>query len=195
MISRLIDKSMYRKMPWANGGGVTTELYACYGDQAERFLWRLSIAGVAADGPFSHFERYDRILTLLDGNGLVLRHEDGREHCLRSEYEFAAFPGDIKTTAALLDGPIRDFNVITDRDAISATVTIARTVRKWTLDEPTDVFAIYAASGDQQITVPDGSALIVPQGDLLLIDQPELGQWSVSGQAAIIIRVRFNAEH
>ena len=40
--------------PWRNGGGVTREL-AALGGAGGDLLWRLSIATVNADGPFSTF--------------------------------------------------------------------------------------------------------------------------------------------
>ena len=40
-------------------------------------MWRLSIAEVDEDGPFSLFEGMARILTVIDGKGMVLESEDG----------------------------------------------------------------------------------------------------------------------
>ena len=52
-------------MPWKNGGGVTSEL--ARSPQADEFDWRLSVAEVATDGPFSQFPGIDRLLVLLSG--------------------------------------------------------------------------------------------------------------------------------
>ncbi len=42
-------------MPWKNGGGVTTEI--CVSPPSGAFDWRVSIATVNADGPFSTLHR------------------------------------------------------------------------------------------------------------------------------------------
>ena len=59
-------------MPWANGGGETTELHSNLQEGSDRMLWRISMADVLSAGPFSHFDGYDRVLVLLEGNGIGL---------------------------------------------------------------------------------------------------------------------------
>ncbi|MBM7325185.1 HutD family protein, partial [Agrobacterium sp. S2] len=48
-------------MPWKNGGGVTTEIivHPAKASMAD-FDWRISMANVAQDGPFSIFPGVDR---------------------------------------------------------------------------------------------------------------------------------------
>ena len=57
-------------MPWKNGGGVTTEIWAS--PPSGIFDWRVSIATVNADGPFSTFAGYERHIMTLSGEGMVL---------------------------------------------------------------------------------------------------------------------------
>jgi hypothetical protein len=54
---KLLLAEDYHLVPWKNGGGVTREVAACYpqGGDGQDFLWRVSIATVAGNGPFSHF--------------------------------------------------------------------------------------------------------------------------------------------
>ncbi len=71
---RILRASSHRTMPWKNGGGSTTEIaVAPDGAGIDAFDWRISMAVVAADGPFSEFPGVDRTLSILDGAGLVLR--------------------------------------------------------------------------------------------------------------------------
>lgn len=56
--------------PWANGGGITREIAALRG--AGGILWRISLADVDAEGPFSVFAGLRRILTVIEGAGMVL---------------------------------------------------------------------------------------------------------------------------
>lgn len=107
--------------PWKNGGGVTREIAAWPpGAGLDAFDWRISLADVAADGPFSAFPGVDRVLTVIAGDGLVLEIE-GRPVRLEPSAPLA-FPGEAAVAARLTAGPIRDLNVMVRRDAWTATV-------------------------------------------------------------------------
>jgi environmental stress-induced protein Ves len=108
-------------MPWKNGGGVTREVAAWPpGASLDGFDWRVSLADVAADGPFSAFPGVDRVLTVIDGDGLALEIE-GRTVRLEPGAPFA-FPGEAAVVARLTAGPIRDLNVMVRRGAWTARV-------------------------------------------------------------------------
>jgi environmental stress-induced protein Ves len=109
--------SDYRVMPWKNGGGTTTELIIEPSGASldSGFLWRLSMAEVGVSGPFSRFDGYDRTLLLLEGRGMRLEFDQGEPVQLDRLLEPAAFRGERLTSGILLDGPCRDFNIITQR--------------------------------------------------------------------------------
>ena len=70
---RLIREKSYRRQPWKNGGGETIEIAVFpAGASVDDFDWRISMALVATDGPFSTFSGIDRTLTILDGQGIDL---------------------------------------------------------------------------------------------------------------------------
>jgi uncharacterized protein len=53
---------------WKNGGGKTTEIAVWPpGASLDAFDWRISMATVEQDGPFSEFPGIDRTLALLKG--------------------------------------------------------------------------------------------------------------------------------
>jgi environmental stress-induced protein Ves len=110
-------------MPWKNGKGVTEEV-ASFPDGAglDAFGWRLSIAHVAEDGPFSIFPGIDRTITLLAGNGMTLEMPDGRNE-LRPGGAPVSFSGDVEIASRNVDGPTVDFNVMTRRSVYSHRVT------------------------------------------------------------------------
>lgn len=119
----LLDPADYRRMPWKNGGGTTTEialaplpapLPASLSDSAGRFLWRVSIADVAQAGPFSAFSGYERLIAVVEGAGMRLT-VDGTPTTVSHRAPAFRFSGDSVVDCALLDGPIRDFNLIVDR--------------------------------------------------------------------------------
>ncbi|MFE4060579.1 HutD family protein [Streptomyces sp. NPDC059096] len=113
-------------MPWRNGGGVTREI-ASWPEHAGTagFDWRISLAEVAGDGPFSVFPGVDRILTLAEGAGMDLT-VGGRRRRVDERYAPESFPGDLPTGCLLLSGPVVNFNVMYGRDRTVAEVTVVR---------------------------------------------------------------------
>jgi environmental stress-induced protein Ves len=113
---RVIRASECREMPWKNGGGSTVEIVAEPEDATlDAFDWRISMARVASDGPFSHFPDIDRTLVVLEGNGLVLTIDDNPPVTLDRHSAPISFAGDIPTSARLVAGAITDLNVMTRR--------------------------------------------------------------------------------
>lgn len=47
---------------WKNGGGVSREM-ACAPEGSDPFDWRVSVATIEADGPFSRFNGIGRTIT------------------------------------------------------------------------------------------------------------------------------------
>jgi hypothetical protein len=98
----------YRVQPWANGRGQTVEL--ARGDDAGGMVWRLSVAQVVEDGPFSRLPGIRRSLTVIEGPGFALA---GEGIALRADPLVpVAFAGDIAIAAQGVTGPSRDFNVM-----------------------------------------------------------------------------------
>ena len=113
----------YKTMPWKNGGGVTTEI-AIFPPEAglADFDWRVSMATVAEDGPFSVFTDIDRTLSIIEGAGMELSVAAHSAVVLDQQSDPFAFAGDAVTSAILTAGPIVDLNVMARRGRIAATV-------------------------------------------------------------------------
>jgi uncharacterized protein len=110
--------------PWKNGGGTTTEIAVSpEGADFEDFDWRLSIADVASDGPFSLFPNIDRTLTVIEGKGLAMTIDGGEPLTLTPSSSPLSFPGDVPVEAHLVRGAIRDFNVMTRRGRVRHAVS------------------------------------------------------------------------
>lgn len=158
MRARLLKPSDYRAMPWKNGGGITTELLIePEGATLETgFQWRLSMADVRVDGPFSAFPDCERTLMLMKGKGLELDFSENGCKRLENPYATVMFPGEWRASGRLLDGPCRDFNVITNRD-FAHQVSILR-------PEPR---AVLPASPTLLVFCAQGRARVSPTGNLL----------------------------
>jgi environmental stress-induced protein Ves len=121
---RILRAADHKRMPWKNGGGETTEI-AVFPEGAglDDFDWRVSMARVDGDGPFSSFPSIDRTLAILEGAGIVLYVEGRAATLLTHESDPLAFPADVATSARLIDGSVIDFNVMSRRGIIQHAVT------------------------------------------------------------------------
>jgi len=136
-------------VPWRNGGGVTREVMSAGGSGPQGFDWRISIAEVNEPGPFSAFPGVDRIITVVEGEGMDLVI-DGVEHAL-GLHELLRFDGASRSSCTRLAGPVRDLNVMTRSDRLSATVAIRD------LSETRPI----AVDGSQVLVLLTGSAVVV----------------------------------
>ena len=113
-------------MAWKNGGGVTREIVRePAGTSLDDFDWRVSVADIAAAGPFSRFVGIDRHLLLLEGDGVNLTSEEADlDVNLLANGTVLAFSGDVDMSSQLLGGAVRDFNVMTKRGMWQAQVEV-----------------------------------------------------------------------
>ncbi len=120
---KILASSRHRRMPWKNGGGETVEV-AVYpeGSDLAGFGWRVSMATVASDGPFSSFPGVDRTLAVLSGDGMELEIDGMGRQVLGPHGAPLAFPADAPTFARLTGGPITDLNVMTRRGLFAHTL-------------------------------------------------------------------------
>ena len=145
--------------PWKNGGGNTVEL-ACSPPHAglSNFDWRISIATVAASGPFSIFPGVDRTIVLLSGEGMHLRSARGEiDHALTRAGVPFSFPGDVAIDARLRKGVSRDFNVMLRRPLHAETMVL----RDAAILPPAPDGLLYASEGVWSI---DGAVIQEGQG-------------------------------
>lgn len=163
---KLISYAELVATPWKNGGGITREL-ACYpaGASMQDFIWRISIADVGQSGPFSRFPGIDRIITLLDGDGMQLQFADATHHDLTATLTPYAFRGEDQLHAHLIDKPSRDFNLMLRRDAAQGNVGVRRA--SGVLASDASVLLLFCASGAWQV-----DAQRLSHNDALLIERP-----------------------
>lgn len=155
---RALDPAGYRHMPWANGRGVTVEIARA--DDAAGMLWRLSMAQVVEDGPFSAFPGIDRSLTVIDGPGFALAGDGWR---LRADPLVpVGFAGDVPVAAANVTGPLQDLNVMWRRDAMIARVRVATGAM-----QAAGTTVALVALEPQRITVDGGLFHLPDRGSLI----------------------------
>jgi environmental stress-induced protein Ves len=113
--------------PWRNGGGVTREI-ARQGSAGGGWDWRVSIADVTKAGDFSEFPGMERVLTVIEGD-LLLLTVNGTEQPVE-KYRPFRFDGGAATVGALPTGDIRDLNVITRAAAYKGYTSIIELSKK-----------------------------------------------------------------
>jgi environmental stress-induced protein Ves len=154
---RIIPPSEFKVMPWKNGGGITHEILK--EERDGKLLWRLSIAEVASDGPFSLFPGLSRILTVIEGEGLELTAPDRVLYAL--PLHPVSFPGDLTITSKRIGGDVRDFNVIFDGNIIGADVTVHDRL-KITPNNSATRFVLALESGTANGQRISAQSLVVP---------------------------------
>jgi environmental stress-induced protein Ves len=163
--------------PWKNGGGSTTQM-AVEGD-APRWLWRLSAADVEQSGPFSDFRGYERTIMLLEGDGMDL-DIDGRAVTLATPFEPFVFDGGAKTQCTLRNGPVRDLNLMVDRQRAHGSVQVIDPDRFRGMPLHAPYVLVPALRGWSRVTL-DGHDVQLAPGELLRMDDAHGAELAIVG--------------
>ncbi len=169
----LLHATGYRRVRWKNDGGWTTEIArepAHDDGTASAFRWRVSIADIESDGPFSSFPGVSRELLLLAGNGIELDIDEAPPLRLTERFQRVHFEGESRVDCRLLAGPTRDFNVMTQRGAAHAEAMGRPLVGSMVLfPEPGVVWLAHLVSGSADARA-DADVAKLGVGDTLRID-------------------------
>ena len=116
----LLDPAFYRRTPWKNGGGVTTDIAGAHRPDAdpagwEGMIWRFGRTRIERPGPFSDLSGYDRVLAVVEGRGLLLHPTARGPLDAREPLVPLRFPGEWTITSELTQGPVGVLNLIADR--------------------------------------------------------------------------------
>ncbi|NQY36534.1 MAG: HutD family protein [Alteromonadaceae bacterium] len=172
---KIIPPNQFKEIPWKNGQGVTTELAISKGGSLFDFDWRLSIASVVENGPFSDFSGYLRNLVLLEGEGIELHHDERRTDELTALLSVATFDGGCKTIGTLKSGPIKDFNIMVNADKYQ--VEVETYIERESIKIPScDLCFVYSLSGETEVIIFEQSSMFesytLPVQHLIKISSP-----------------------
>jgi len=177
--TRLLKAADYPRMPWKNGAGSTLEIARDVGEGLEGFGWRLSIADVGECGGFSAFNGYQRIISVLEGDGMQLQVDGQLSRPLRALDAFA-FSGDSAVHCTLLGDAIRDFNLIYAPTRYSARLQWLRG----------DQHLFSSASVLLLFSLADGLSLHL-DGQITCLERFDC--WVCEGEAAQLRELQLNA--
>jgi len=185
MTARVIRNHDLVRVPWKNGGGTTAEVAAFpEGSGFDTFGWRISMADVASDGPFSVFPGIDRTLIVVEGDGIELDVE-GIAYRLDRDSPKLSFSGDDTTAGRLLAGPIRDLNVMTRRGLFRHRTRFVESGVAL-LAEGTSVAFLVAHDGSFDITVASTIHSLQVLDTLMLEATQDLILLSGTGRAILV---------
>lgn len=154
--------------PWKNGGGVTREIATGgVGDSRTDWGWRVSLAEVAQDGPFSIFAETDRVIAVIEGAGMDLVRPDGTRLALEP-LQPLRLAGEHPFEGRLRDGPVRDLNVMVRRGLFTAEMEIRQGPGALSVEiDDGDVFLLHALTGGCGVRVDDAAEDLAPAETLV----------------------------
>lgn len=109
-----------RRIPWRNGGGWTTVLAQAPGGEPAQ--WRIAVAEIERDGPFSDYSGYDRTIVAEDAC-FTLEFADGERVEIEPLVPFS-FEGERPVYCRLQGSRASAFNVMTLRGACTHEVRV-----------------------------------------------------------------------
>ncbi|MFJ7943709.1 HutD family protein [Streptomyces sp. NPDC096354] len=182
MTPRVLRAADRTAVPWKNGGGVTREITASpEGAPLDDFDWRVSLADVSADGPFSSFPGVDRTLTVVEGAGMDLM-VGGEHHIVDEQYWPHDFPGDLETDGRLLGGPVVNLNVMYRRERTTAEVAVVRGTLRLSAPQSGTVLAVALEDG----AVLEGQDIELGRYDAVVADSASPGVLRTQGWALLV---------
>lgn len=171
--------------PWKNGGGSTREIVSWPpGAGLDDFDWRVSIATIAASGPFSVFAGVDRTIMLLEGDGVRLKG-DGVNARLDTPHAPFAFSGDVAVDCTLLGDASSDFNVMSRRARGRAEVRVVDDLPVWL--ERSEHGFVMSLDGHWRV----GASLLTPGQGVWWADEPHEWRFEPASRGCKLVVVQW----
>ncbi len=183
---QIITPEQFKTIPWKNGKGQTTELAISENGTINNFDWRLSIASVVEDGPFSNFSGFERNLILLEGEGIELTHDVEHVDILDKPLSVSSFNGGSKTVGKLIDGPIIDFNLMTKNGKYQVEFIASIGQQEYKINKA-DLCFVYSHQSYINLKT-DSEDIVLPTGCLAMIS--DFSETSVNGANLIVITLK-----
>jgi hypothetical protein len=185
-----LPASSFRRTPWKNGGGVSTDIADRYRPDAtpgawDGVIWRLGRTPIVAPGPFSDLTGYERLQVVIAGRGLVLVTPDS-EIDLREPFRPMRYDGATPIVTRLEHGPVEVVNLIAERSLCDIALDVLRP------GEPAEMrpglHLVYAPDGEVSGRA-DGQAFAIAAGDALRIETDESCRLLVRAGVALLATI------
>lgn len=184
----LIPYASREPLPWKNGGGSTTEIaISPPAATIHDFDWRISLATIADDGPFSVFVGVDRTLALVEGPGVTLDIEGQSRFMLSDEDPAIEFAGEAAIRATIHGGPTTDFNVMTRRAVCHHKFGRRQLTGSSVFAPRGDITVLFLADGDGLSVSSDDERIGLVRFDTIVFDTETA--WTLDAQGATVFVV------
>lgn len=171
----LVRKSALVPVRWKNDGGITHEVMRVPAG-ADPFRWRLSIASVEAEGPFSDFGGYDRTLVLLEGGEMRLTfRDDGTQAILREPGAQVEFDGGREVQCELPAGCCTDLNLLVAQSTAQRAWVERLEAPRAVQPPPRSTLITFLISGTLSIDMDDGRAVTLSHWDCAVFAPADRG--------------------
>jgi environmental stress-induced protein Ves len=192
---RALPVSGLQCTPWKNGGGVTRQV-AAYpaGSGLDDFVWRISIADVKQDGPFSQFPGVERMIALLEGAGMRLVFSDQDKEqvvALMTRFKPFRFAGESTVRCELAHGPTVDLNLMVRRAKAAGDVQeltlLGSAVQRVELAPELDFFILFCCQGSVAVELASADGAAAHEHHLGAYDALELGPAQRDAEGASLL--------
>jgi environmental stress-induced protein Ves len=178
-------------MPWKNGGGMTSEIVRGDAKTKNRdWGWRVSIAVVETNSPFSIFKGIERTMSIIEGNGMDLDSPDGKNFSL-DLFKVVKFDGETALKGRLRHGSVKNFNVMVDRNLFTACLEIINTRTQVVSSvEPNSIVLIHQVKGEvTKIKHDQNFANLAAQETIVFESNKIIEVQSPSNTLLVIVRI------
>ncbi len=154
-----------RQEPWRNGQGTTRTL--AQREQDGKPLWRISVADITGDAPFSQFDGLDRKAVLVHGHGVKLWCDRGA-WVMNSIGDVASFPGELPVHTEIACSLARFWNVMADRSKVRIDQRVSSSPHE-SISVDGDG-ALMVIAGEAEVLLGDRLSTTLRTGEGLLFD-------------------------
>jgi environmental stress-induced protein Ves len=171
-----LDSARYRRTPWKNGGGVTVDIAGVSVPGValgawEGVIWRFGQTRIERPGPFSDLSGFDRLLAVVEGQGLVLHPAGAPALDVRERFHPVRFPGEWQIESELEDGPVAVVNLMADRRRAAIDLRFTAGITRLAFEPGTLV--LYAAAGASTVELSGGDSIELAPADAVQVESDE----------------------
>lgn len=127
------------------------------------------MAEIEQDGDFSAFPGYDRTILVAEGAGMELNCDAAPPQRLAELHKPFSFKGEWQTYCRLLDGPVRDFNVMTARSKYTHTCKVIASSIALDWQPHKETVLVYCFEGRVVLKGTSGGQTELDRGHTLLL--------------------------
>ena len=149
----------------------TAKVYACSGDDVHRSAWRFGELEISGSGSMPLLEGYSRHLALLDGEGLLIMHDNNERTELLEQGEHGAMSMASANEVELIEGSVRLLDVVVDDSKYSTSAFILGDEENMH-DVDAELLIVYGLSGERMHCILDEHEFSLNEKQWMRIDNP-----------------------